>query len=26
VIWLPNGLEAACRFETCWSSDELVIR
>src|ERR1700733_10038716 len=26
VICLPNGLEAACRFETCWSSDELVMR
>src|SRR5580692_9634796 len=26
VIWLPSGLEACCRFETCWSSDELVIR
>ena len=26
VIWLPYGLDAACRFETCWSSDELVIR
>src|ERR1700728_678753 len=26
VICLPSGWEPAWRFETCWSSDELVIR
>src|ERR1700722_4382648 len=26
VICLPNGLAAACRLKTCWSSDELVMR